>query len=74
MVTVYSKPKCPQCDATKRALDKKGVAYTPRDVTLDADAYSDVEALGYRALPVVVVNEENHWSGFRPDLIQQITK
>ena len=26
-ITVYSKPRCPQCDATYRALDKQGVSY-----------------------------------------------
>ncbi|HAZ98329.1 MAG TPA: NrdH-redoxin, partial [Halomonas sp.] len=34
-------------------------------------AQAEVEALGYRQLPVVVVGEE-HWSGFRPDRIQAL--
>src|SRR5690606_35206648 len=31
-VTVYSKPACVQCDATYRALDKKGIEYTVVDI------------------------------------------
>ena len=34
-VTVYSKPMCVQCDATKRALDKAGLPYDTVDITED---------------------------------------
>ena len=40
-ITVYSKPRCPQCDATCRALDKQGLDYTKIDVT------ENLEALDY---------------------------
>lgn len=68
MVTVYTKPNCPQCDATKRELVKRGIDYVPRDVSVDADALLDAQELGHRQLPVVV-NGDDHWSGFRPDKI-----
>ncbi|MGT2462859.1 hypothetical protein [Sinomonas atrocyanea] len=29
-----------------------------------------IEDLGYSQAPVVVVDEHNHWSGFRPDCIE----
>lgn len=66
--TVYSKPGCVQCVATTRALDRYGIAYTTVDVTADADARERVHALGYLHLPVVVAGDQ-HWAGFRPDLI-----
>src|SRR6478609_7613778 len=37
-ITVYSKPACVQCDATYRALDRKGVEYSVVDITQDAEA------------------------------------
>lgn len=71
-VTVYSKPKCPQCTATTRTLDRKGIPYTVVDVTTDADAYALVQELGYRQVPVVVIGNDHHWTGFRPDLIAEL--
>ena len=37
-ITVYSKPRCPQCDATYRILNKQGIDYRSIDVTEDIDA------------------------------------
>ena len=67
-ITVYSKPRCVQCDATYRALDKHGVSYTVVDVSVDQDALRHIIGLGYSQAPVVIVGEE-HWSGYRPDRI-----
>ena len=70
-VTVYSKPACVQCTMTKKALDKKGIAYREIDITKSAGALEYVtEELGYSAAPIVVVDEHNHWAGFRPDRIE----
>lgn len=70
-VTVYSKPACVQCNATYRALDKKGIAYETVDMSQDADALERVRALGYMQAPVVMTGDE-HWSGFRPDKIEEL--
>lgn len=75
-VTVYSKPLCVQCDATKRSLRKAGIEFTEVDVTESPDALTYIsEELGYVQAPVVVVEDgtgEDHWSGFRPDSIKRI--
>ena len=71
-ITVYSKPACVQCDATKRALDRQGVAYQVVDLTQDQAAYDHVTALGYRQAPVVIAGED-HWAGFRPDKISALS-
>lgn len=68
-VTVYAKPACVQCAATKRALDKIGVAYQLVDITEDPTARDFVMSLGYTSAPVVVAGTD-HWSGFRPDRIK----
>ena len=70
-VTVYTKPACVQCNATYRALDKKGIAYTSVDVTEDPAALEQLKKMGYLQAPVVVVGDD-HWSGFRPDRIKAL--
>lgn len=70
-VTVYTKPACVQCTATKKALDRAGVDYETIDITMDSDARDYVMALGYLQAPVVVAQDE-HWSGFRPDRIKSL--
>lgn len=72
-VTVYTKPSCVQCSATYRALESKGIEYDVRDVSEDSEALQTVKELGYLQAPVVVTEEE-HWSGFRPDKIDQLAQ
>lgn len=70
-ITVYTKPSCVQCNATYRSLDNKGIEYEIIDVSEDAEALETVKALGYMQAPVVVT-EDDHWSGFRPDKIDEL--
>ncbi|MDQ0708530.1 MULTISPECIES: glutaredoxin-like protein NrdH [Arthrobacter] len=67
-VTVYTKPACVQCNATYRALDKKGIVYQSVDVSQDPEALERLKEMGYLQAPVVVTDND-HWSGFRPDKI-----
>lgn len=70
-VTIYTKPLCPQCDATKRALDKRNIAYTTVDVTADSAALAHIKSLGFLQAPVVITDNAQ-WSGFRPDYIKTL--
>ncbi len=70
-ITVYTRPACGPCLATKRALDKLGLDYDVVDISVDDEARDYVMALGYLQAPVVVVGDE-HWSGFRPERIKNI--
>ena len=45
--------------------------YETVDITMDSDARDYVMALGYLQAPVVVAQDE-HWSGFRPDRIKSL--
>ena len=72
-IIVYSKPQCVQCTATVKALETKGIAHKVVDLTLDSSAMNKVKSLGYRQAPVVVAGSR-HWSGFRPDMISQISQ
>ncbi|GGM01060.1 glutaredoxin-like protein NrdH [Glutamicibacter protophormiae] len=71
LVTVYIKPSCVQCNATYRALESAGIAYSAVDVSTNDDALTYIKSLGYAQAPVVVAGAE-HWSGFRPDKIADI--
>ena len=71
-LVVWCKPSCVQCTATYRALDSKGIPYRVVDLSQDDAALEYVKDLGYTAAPVVVVDDEDHWAGFRPDHIDRI--
>ncbi|QFT45406.1 Glutaredoxin-like protein NrdH [Roseivivax sp. THAF40] len=71
-ITVYSKPACVQCTATTRALDARGLPYEVVDLTENAAAMDRVQALGYRQAPVVIAGDD-HWAGFRPDMIGRLS-
>ena len=70
-ITVYTKPSCVQCTATYRALDSKGIEYDVLDLSADPAALEQVKALGYLQAPVVITDED-HWAGFRPDKIDEL--
>lgn len=70
-ITVYTKPMCVQCDATKRALTKAGLEYKLVDITEDAAALAEVKAMGFLQAPVVTTANDA-WSGFRPDKIKAL--
>ncbi|WP_037163332.1 glutaredoxin domain-containing protein [Rhodococcoides fascians] len=72
-ITVYTTPNCGQCDATKSRLDKRGLEYRIVDITEDDTARHYVTCeLGYLQAPVVVVDDNTHWSGFRIDAIDTL--
>ena len=70
-IQVFSKPSCVQCTATYRALDKLGLDYEVVDLAADEAALTEVLAMGYQQVPVVV-DGDDHWSGFRPDKIKAL--
>ncbi|WP_326493266.1 glutaredoxin family protein [Kocuria sp. SL71] len=73
MTTVYTKPQCIQCDRTQAHLTKHNVAFHTRDITTDPEAHRYItETLGYQQAPVVVTDDGQHWSGYRPDKLAQL--
>jgi glutaredoxin-like protein NrdH len=71
VITVYTKPGCPQCTATQRALGRAGLAYDTVDLTDDAEARDYALSLGYLQTPVIIAGGQ-HWSGYRPDRIADL--
>lgn len=86
-ITLYSKPACVQCTATKRTLDNAGLSYNVVDVSVDDEALDRIVGWGFQQAPVmeldgVVLDSQardglglpiSRWSGFRPDLLAQLS-
>ena len=72
-VKVYTLPSCVQCDSTKRMLKKNSIEFEEVDMSADPIALEMVKSLGYTSAPVVIVDESDHWSGFRMDKIQNLS-
>lgn len=70
-IKVYTREDCISCDLTKRALDRRGIAYDPIEMTDEIAA--DFRSQGYLSAPVVVT-PEGSWYGLRPDFINAVWK
>ena len=73
-ITIYSKPACPQCNATVRAMDKKGLDY--RKEMMSEEDLETFKARGHMSAPVVLVKDADtivkEWAGFAPDKIASL--
>jgi len=68
-VTVYTLPNCTQCNMTKSYMKRFNIEFTEVALQEDAAAAKMVmEDLGYKSAPVVITDDA-HWSGFKPELI-----
>jgi glutaredoxin-like protein NrdH len=70
-ITVYTKPACVQCDATKRHLKKLNLEFDTIDITEDQEAYDKIVSMGFQAAPVVITDNDS-WSGYKPDKINEL--
>lgn len=66
-VVVYTQPNCQPCKATLRRFATAGITVIEHAA---ADYTSILKALGHQAAPVVM-DGRKHWSGYRPDLIDE---
>lgn len=72
-VTVYTKNDCPQCKMTKRVLNEEEIEYEEFNVEEDKEKMEYVrEVLGFTSIPVVVIEGEEPFTGFRPDKLHEI--
>lgn len=70
-ITVYGRHGCAQCIATVRKAEQLGLTVTYVDLDLDPDMECRLVQEGHRSLPVVDAGDQ-HWSGFRPDLLARL--
>lgn len=72
-ITVFTKPHCPQCDATKRQLTKQGLPFETVDLESHPDILAQLREAGFMQAPVVIAPDAS-WTGYRPDLIRELAK
>ena len=46
------------CDKVKEYLSQKGVKFTERDVSKDAEAINDLKKMGVMTTPVTVIDDQ----------------
>lgn len=67
MLTVYTKPVCPQCDMLKRHLTREGIPFELVDVTADQAAFNTLMARGFKTVPVVQYDQKYATGAFLGD-------
>ena len=77
MITVYSKPKCMQCEMTKMWLAQNKIPFETVDTEANPEAFELLKHYGYGSLPVVVIDDEfdnpdKAWSGFQIDKLESL--
>ena len=77
-ITVYTKPACQPCKATKRWLDKRDIPYNEVDISTSPDDLEAIQSLGFQEAPVVIVSTGDPetdimWSGLHVDNLTKYT-
>lgn len=70
-VIVYTLPACPQCETTKRYLNRELIEFEEVKLQDDTQAYEMIKDKGFTQAPVVKAGEEL-WSGFRLDRLSTL--
>lgn len=71
-ITVYTRPACVQCVATKTWLRARGVTFVEVDVTQDEEAFAWAAATGIRQMPIVVADGCDPFGGFDTGMLQDV--
>lgn len=71
-ITVYSKSGCPECMFTKKILEAENILFEEKRVDINADYLEEVKLLGYRSLPVIQIDEDETFTGYRPERLQNL--
>lgn len=77
MLTVYSKPKCMQCEMTKMWLTQNKIPFETVDTEANLEALELLSHYGWQTLPVVAIDDEisdnsKSWSGFQIDKLEAL--
>jgi glutaredoxin len=57
-VTLYTAPDCAPCDSGRRLLQQRGIPYSERLVTSDADAAALERTVGARTVPALTIGAQ----------------
>ena len=70
-VVVYSKPNCKNCILTKNWLTGNGTEFDTIDIMEDESAVDHIKGLGFLGVPVTVVEGQEPFDGFKPELLNK---
>lgn len=79
MISVYTKPRCMQCEVTKIWLNQNKIDYETIDIEANPGALELLRHYGWKSLPVVSIDDElsdkeKTWSGYQPDRLEVLIK
>lgn len=69
-VIMYSAPRCEPCDRARTWMTQQGIRFEDRDVESWPPYQRELEALGSRIVPVILVNDKPQF-GFFPAYIDE---
>lgn len=77
MLTVYSKPRCMQCEMTKMWLSQNKIEFENVDIEANPGALELLIHYGWQTLPVVSIDDElsdesKTWAGFQIDKLEAL--
>ena len=77
MLTVYSKPRCMQCEMTKMWLNQNNIPFEAVDIEANPGALELLRHYGWQTLPVVTLDDElgdksKTWAGFQIDKLEAL--
>ncbi|MCY9807156.1 glutaredoxin-like protein NrdH [Lentilactobacillus senioris] len=71
-VTIYSKNNCMQCKMTKRYLTEHDVVFEEHNINEQPEYINYLKSNGFQSLPVIEIEGQPAFSGFRPQQLQAV--
>lgn len=73
-VVVYSKVGCGQCQFTKKHLQKLQVDFIEKDISQNPAWLEEILAWGFQSLPVVKIEGEEPFHGYKPERLDSLVQ
>lgn len=71
-VTLYTNSDCGPCMAMKIALRRNQIEFEEIPVDSDPKITDMLWNMGHRALPVLLLDTGENWSGYRPSEVKEL--
>jgi len=71
-ITIYSKSGCAECMFTKKFLETENIPFEEKRVDKSDEYLDEVRLLGYRSLPVIKIDEDESFTGYRPERLENL--
>lgn len=71
MITIFTGPGCGGCITTKAHFRKRGVPFDEIRLDQNPDWAERLKEHGFSSVPVVLVGDEDVWSGYSSDAVEE---